>query len=255
MISKLTSTGALVAALICSIPVAAQERGQDLSNPDSAFVDTTRKGNWHAVIEETDRGFLIGNPRADVRLIEFVSYTCGHCANFAVEGEPALDLALLMPGEMNLEVRSVIRNALDLTVSLLVACGDTSKFKDRHRAFMTSQSQWLAKARQSPASQQAIWARGDRNARMNMASSLDLDDKLVKSGQSIAEVNACLMDDAAARALIDNGNADAAEFKVTGTPSFALDGKLLEGVHNWSALYPVLSERFKPGNSGANAGN
>lgn len=251
MISKLSRVFALATALVVATPVAAQ----NLENPDSAFVDTTRKGNWQAVIEPTERGHLIGNPRADVRLIEFVSYTCSHCANFAVEGEPALDLVLLMPGEMSLEVRSVIRNALDLTVSLLVACGDTSRFKDRHRTFMTSQSQWLEKARQAPATQQAVWARADRNARMNMAQSLDLDDMLTKRGQSIAEVNACLMDDDAARALMDNAKADATEFKVPGTPSFALDGKLLNGVHSWSALYPVLSERFKPDNSGGNAGN
>ncbi|MEM8725611.1 MAG: thioredoxin domain-containing protein [Pseudomonadota bacterium] len=262
MISKFAKTTALAAALSLAAPLApslapslaAQEREQDLSNPDSAFVDTTRKGNWQSVIEPTERGHLIGNPRADVQLIEFVSYTCGHCANFAVEGEPAIDLVLLMPGKMTLEVRPVIRNALDLTVSLLAGCGDPSKFKERHRAFMTTQSKWLLKAQQAPASQKAIWGRGDRNARVNAAQALDLDDVLTDRGQSIAEVTACLMDDTAAQALIDNGRADSAEFKVPGTPSFALDGALLERVHTWDALYPVLSERFKSGDSYGNAG-
>ncbi len=254
MISKFAKTTALAAAILFAPPIAAQEREQDLSNPDSAFVDTTRKGNWQSVIEPTERGHLIGNPRADVQLIEFVSYTCGHCANFAVEGEPALDLVLLMPGKMTLEVRPVIRNALDLTVSMLAACGDPARFKDRHRAFMTTQSKWLEKARQAPASQQAIWGRGDRNARINAAQALDLDDVLTDRGQSIAEVTACLMDDKAAQALIDNGRADSAEFKVPGTPSFALDGELLDRVHTWDALYAVLSERFKTSNSSGNAG-
>lgn len=243
MISKFATLSALTIALILSVPAAAQS--DDLSNPDSEFVDTARKGNWHTVIKPTERGHLIGNPRADMQLIEFVSYTCGHCANFAAQGEPAIDLVLLIPGKMTLEVRPVIRNALDLTVSLMVACGDTGKFKDRHRAFMASQSKWLEKARQAPASQQAIWARADRNARINMASALGLSDIMTKRGQSIAEINACVMDNAAAQALMDNGRADATEFKVAGTPSFALDGTLLEGVHSWDALYPVLSERHK----------
>lgn len=255
MISRIATTAALVAGFLLAAPVVAQEREQDLSNPDSAFVDTTRKGNWQSVIEPTERGHLIGNPRADVQLIEFVSYTCGHCANFAVEGEPALDLVLLMPGKMTLEVRPVIRNALDLTVSLLAACGDPAKFKERHRTFMTTQSRWLDKARQAPASQQAIWGRGDRDARLNAAQALDLDDMLTNRGQSIAEVNACLMDDAAAQALIDNGRADQQEFAVPGTPSFALDGALLDRVHTWDALYAVLSERFKSTNSDGNAAN
>ncbi|MEL7219423.1 MAG: thioredoxin domain-containing protein [Pseudomonadota bacterium] len=243
MISRLALLPALAAALSVAAPVAAQS--EDLSNPDSEFVDTTRKGNWHTVIAPTERGHVIGNPRADMQLIEFVSYTCGHCANFAAEGEPAIDLVLLIPGKMTLEVRPVIRNALDLTISLMVACGDTSKFKDRHRAFMTSQSQWLEKAASAPASQRSIWGRADRNARVNMASALGFDDMLANRGMSRAEITACLMDDGAARALIDNGNADATEFKVPGTPSFALNGTLLEGVHTWKALYPVLSERYK----------
>lgn len=247
-------TGVMAALLAVTTPIGAQERDQDLSNPDSDFADTKRKGNWQAAVQPTERGHLIGNPRADVKLVEFVSYTCGHCASFAAEGEPALDLALLMPGEMTLEVRPVIRNPLDLTVSMLVACGDTSRFKDRHRTFMFSQAQWLGKAREAPQSQQAIWARADSNARLNMARSLDLDDMLTKRGQSIAEINACLMDDKTANALIANSRADSAEFAVPGTPSFALDGVLLEGVHSWGPLYEVLSARFKPGYSADDAG-
>lgn len=252
MISKIASFTALGAALVLSAPAAAQS--DDLSNPDSEFADTTRKGNWHTVVVPTERGHIIGNPKADMKLIEFVSYTCGHCANFAVEGEPAIDLVLLSPGKMTLEVRSVIRNALDLTVSLMAACGDPGKFKDRHRAFMASQSKWLEKARQAPASQQAIWARADRDARMNMASALGLNDIATSRGQSIAEVNACVMDNTAAQALMDNGRADADEFKVPGTPSFALNGTLLDGVHSWDALYPVLSDRFKSIESSEGAG-
>jgi hypothetical protein len=33
---------------------------------------------------------------------------------------------------------------------------------------------------------------------------------------------------------------------VPGTPSFVLDGKLLENVHSWQALYPVLNAKFTP---------
>jgi len=216
---------------------------QTLEAPRSAFKGVDPQGNWSAAIVRTERGHLIGNPEAETRLIEFVSYTCGHCANFAVEGEPAIDLTLLTPGKMSLEVRPVIRNALDLTVSLLVQCGDPAGFKDRHRAFMYGQSQWLAKFQNAPQSQQAIWARADKASRMNAASALGLADMMVQRGQSLTEVNACIMNDAAAQKLIDNNTADRLEFKVPGTPSFALDGNLLSEVHSWDALYPVLSER------------
>ncbi|MGB7370848.1 thioredoxin domain-containing protein [Erythrobacter sp.] len=217
---------------------------ESLANPDSAFKGDGRRASYHADIERTERGHLIGNPDADTSLIEFVSYTCGHCASFTREGEGALDMILLAPGKMNLEIRPVIRNVLDLTVSMLVQCGPVDGFKNRHRMYMLSQDDWLEQARSAPASQQALWARGDASARLSAARALDLDDMLAKRGTSIADINTCLADEDAALALIGAGNADRDEFAVPGTPSFALDGELLTSVHSWDALQPVLLERF-----------
>lgn len=239
--------GAAAALALIAGPVASQ---QSLSDPGSAFVPKDNPGTWPSTIKRTARGHLIGNPEAKTQLIEFISYTCPHCADFAVEGEPAIELALLAPGKIGLEVRPVIRNAIDLTVTLLAGCGDPAGFKSRHQALMQSQAAWLAKAMNAPQSQQAIWARGDKAARMNAASALGLADLLTRRGQSQSEIDACLMDDAAARALIANDRADYAEFAVPGTPSFVLDGKLLDKVHSWQALYPVLSARFTEGAPG-----
>lgn len=244
--------GALAAAALLTFPASAQETqttGRDqLSNPGSAFVGDGRRKSWHAEVEKTERGFLIGDPEAEVSMIEFISYTCPHCADFAQQGEGAIDMVLLAPGKMNLEVRPVIRNGVDLAVSLLVQCGGPDGFKDRHRMYLARQRQWLAQAQSAPASQQAVWARGDRAARLNVAMALDLDDMLAERGMSRTDITACLSDDQAALALIRGGQADAAEFSVRGTPSFALDGELLEGVHSWGTLYPVLEKRFSPEN-------
>lgn len=234
------SAAALVLALAVG-PAAAQ---QDLSRPDSAFASTDKKGNWQSTIERTDRGHLIGNPKAKTGLIEFISYTCPHCADFAAQGEPALELTLLIPGKITLEVRPVIRNGLDLAVTLLAQCGEPAGFKDRHQTLMLSQANWLAKAQSAPQAQVAIWARGDKAARMNAATALGLTEMLVRRGQSQSQLDACVMDDVAAKKLLENGSADYAEFGVASTPSFALDGKLLNQVHGWKALYPVLSARF-----------
>ena len=147
-----------------------------------------------------------------------------------------LTLTVLAPGHMNVEIRPVIRNAIDLTVSLLVQCGDAKGFKDRHRMFLTRQDTWMNKARQAPQTQMVAWARGDKAARASMASALDFDDMLANTGISRVDINTCLADDEAALSLIRNGNADREEFAITGTPSFALDGELLTDVHEWNTL-------------------
>jgi len=229
------------AALAFATGVAA---AQDLSRPDSSFVPKPKAGNWQNTVTRTERGHLIGNPEAETRLVEFISYTCPHCADFAARGEPALDVVLLGPGKITVEVRPVIRNGLDLAVTLLANCGDPAQFKVRHRALILAQADWLGKAQAAPKTQQAIWQRGDKAGRQNAASALGLTAMLAAKGQSKAELDACVANDAAAQKLLQHDEADGKEFGVNSTPSFAMDGKLLANVHSWEALYPLLRDRF-----------
>lgn len=244
MIKPLFLAASAAALALATGPAIAQ---QDLSRPDSAFVPKDNPGNWQSTIARTDRGHVIGDPKAQTRLIEFISYTCPHCADFTARGEPALELVLLMPGKITLEVRPVIRNELDTTVTLLAQCGDPAGFKARHQVLMLAQADWLGKARAAPDSQKALWLRGDKAGRMNAANALGLTQMLIKRGESQAQLDACVSDDAAAQRLRDNSKADYTELAVNSTPSFALDGKLLPQVHSWEALYPVLSAKFTAG--------
>lgn len=242
--AKLALAAVLAFALSSGGAAQQQKARPDLAKPGSSFVPKGKKGNWQTVITPTPRGHLIGNPEAKGRLIAFVSYTCRYCATFTASGAQGIDLLLLNPGKMSLEVRPVIRNGLDLTVSLLAGCGDPAGFKARHQALMMAQNTWLAKARAAPASQQALWERADRAGRMNAGSALGLTAMLARRGQSLSELDACLASDTAAKALRANTKADLAEFGVPATPAFALDGKLLKEATSWETLYPILSARF-----------
>ncbi len=249
--ARLALIAAVAALGLAGGSLAAQKQARpDLARPDSRFVPKGKKGNWQAVIARTARGHLIGNPEAKGRLVAFVSYSCAQCADFTAGGEQAIELLLLSPGTMNLEVRPRIASGLDVTASLLAQCGDPAKFPGRHRALMLGQDQWLAKARAAPASQQALWERADRAGRLNAASALGLTAMLARRGQRVSELDACLADDAAARSLLANAAADTAQFKLATTPAFALDGKLLTGVDRWEKLYPILSARFKDSEAG-----
>lgn len=239
MLKPLLPAAAAVLALATSVAAA-----QDLSRPESAFEPKPKSSNFQNTVTRTERGHLIGNPEADTTLVEFISYTCPHCADFAARGEPALDVVLLGPGKLTVEVRPVIRNGLDLAVTLLANCGDPAQFKVRHRTLILAQADWLGKAFAAPKSQQAIWQRGDKAGRTNAASALGLTAMLAAKGQSKAELDACVANDAAAQKLLLNGEADATEFGVNSTPSFAMDGKLLAEVHSWEDLYPLLRTRF-----------
>jgi protein-disulfide isomerase len=73
--------------------------------------------NWSTVVAATaDGAHRFGNPEAKVKLVEYVSYTCPHCAEFTREADDRIKLAYVMPGNVNLEVRHLIRDPVDLTV-------------------------------------------------------------------------------------------------------------------------------------------
>lgn len=249
--SAFTAAGLVALALSSASQSRAQQsssqgKSQSLANPRSELIDNLPPQDWLGVTTRTERGHLLGNPEAEAQLIEFISYTCSHCADFAKQSDNTLDIAAVGPGFISIEVRPIIRNSIDLVVSLLVQCGDPARFKQRHRTFLYTQDQWWGEALKAPESQKQIWARQTPAARMNAAQALDLDDTMRSMGFSSSQVTACLRDEAAAQALLSNDKADRAEFTITATPTFALDGAKLDDVGDWPSLAYTLQERFRP---------
>ena len=200
-------------------------------------------GNWAGMLDETDGGHRFGNPEAKTKLVEFMSYTCSHCATFAREGDGAIKLTLVPTGRFSYEIRHLIRDPIDLTATLLTHCGDPKKFGGNHEAIMYRYDEWIEKARQTTQAQRSRWQFGSLSARFQaIASDLDFYDIMETRGYERAEIDQCLTDEAKASALADRSAADAERYGITGTPSFVLDGELLEGTHDWSALEPQLAD-------------
>ena len=197
--------------------------------------------NWNAEIVDTGKGHRIGNPEAPLQLVEFVSYTCPHCAHFEADAEAELRYHYVHEGFAAVEVRHMIRNPVDLAAALLTECGASSRFFDNHKAMLATQNKWLARAQDLTQAQMARWQSGTLTARMRaIASDLEFDDLMESRGYSPSEISACLGDDAQARAIADTAESNVAEYEVPGTPSFVLNDTLLEGVHGWEPLRAAL---------------
>lgn len=197
--------------------------------------------NWNVTYAETARGHKVGNPEAPVKLTTFVSYTCPHCATFEKQSDAALRAAYIHEGKVELEVRPVLRNPVDLAASLIAQCGPAEGYFQRHRALMLSHDTWMTKARGMSEAQTQRWFAGPLPQRLRaIASDLDFYELMEPRGLSVAAIDRCLADEGATNALVQNGEADNAEFAIPGTPSFAINGKLAEGVHSWASLQPLL---------------
>ncbi|QCI79904.1 hypothetical protein E6W36_11505 [Hankyongella ginsenosidimutans] len=50
----------------------------------------TKGANWPGTVSKTkDGGFIMGNPNAPIKLVEFASFTCPHCADFHKTPQPS----------------------------------------------------------------------------------------------------------------------------------------------------------------------
>lgn len=209
----------------------------------SAQDPAPKRGNWGASVTATEGGHLLGNPEAPAKLVEYMSYTCSHCAEFARIGEGAIKLAYLPTGKINFEIRHLIRDPVDLTAAILTNCGEPGKFPGNHTAILTKQDEWFAKARSATQAQQARWQFGTNKARFQaIASDLDFYEIMERRGYSRAELDRCLADEAMANSLAETSRADTARLDLKGTPTFVLDGAVLESAHSWDALRPILDD-------------
>lgn len=201
--------------------------------------------NWLNTVSVTENGdHVLGNPQAKAKLTEYVSYTCSHCGDFHNEADSALKLVYVQPGKVALEIQHIIRDPVDLTVAMLTNCGKPSGFFQRHNDFLSGQEKWLSKIGSINQTQQARWYIGSNSTRLQaVAHDFDFYQIMEKRGYSAAQVNRCLADQAMAK-RIDKQTLLASEHGVNSTPSFALNGTVLTGTHNWKNLNEQLATLF-----------
>ena len=197
--------------------------------------------NWNSEVSVTERGHLVGNPDAAIKLITLVSYSCPACKRFEQQSEAELKISYIHTGTTSVEIRPVIHSNIDLAAALLVSCGPVDRFLANHQLFYATQDEWLAKARATTPAQRARWQSGYLAQQMRaVAADLDFYELMEARGYSTTELDACLGDERRAVAISSNAAADGVEFAFPGTPSFVVNGALLADVYSWEALKPVL---------------
>lgn len=202
--------------------------------------------NWNATVARTPEGtHVLGNPAAEVKLTEFVSYTCNHCAEFEKQADGALRVGFVASGKGSVEVRHFVRDPVDMTVALLTNCGPPAKFFLNHTAFLRSQDAWIGPLANPSPAQRARWFSGGFAQRTRaIAQDFKFYAIMRTRGYTPAEVDKCLTNEALADKLALATEEAEAKLFVSGTPSFAIDGAVLAGTHSWKSLEPQLKARM-----------
>jgi len=235
---------AMLGAFTLSPAQAAPAKAPAHAPAPKAATNASGRNFGNTITLTPDGGHVLGDPKAPLHLVEYMSYTCPHCAHFEAEGVPTLRLTMVSSGKGSFEIRHFLRDPVDMAVALLTNCVPANKFFFLHDAFLSQQAKWLAPASNLSKEQQQRWFEGNVPTRMRaIANDLKLYDFVEARGLSRGDADRCLTNEAMAK-RISAQTADAQAKGVNGTPGFAINGVLLAGTYDWATLRPQLEARM-----------
>ena len=186
-------------------------------------------------------GHVMGNPAAPAKVVEYISYTCSHCAHFVAEGAPQLKAGWVKQGKATVEVRNAVRDRYDLTAALLARCGGPARFYGNHEALFANQSAWIPQVEAYEAN--AAKPNPDQAPSavlQDIGKKTGLYTLMGRRGFTPQQLDACVANPAALKAVTGMTNDAWKVAKISGTPGFSLNGKVLTGVSTWEALRAAL---------------
>ena len=198
---------------------------------------------WSDMVRATDDGgYVMGNPDAPIKLVEFMSITCSHCRTFGEQAFATIKEEYVDSGRVSFEIRNFVRDPLDLTAAMLARCGGETPF--------------FALTEEALGNQDAMFtaAQGLGEARYNQIVQLPAEERFVTLGQELGlidyfgargvsadQARGCLANTDAAESLMASTQRAVEQHDVQGTPTFLINGQKVDGT-SWPVLETKLKE-------------
>lgn len=223
----------VIAIAAASLTVACNaEKGAGNGTASSGPVEPVAppaNGDWSTVVSQTaEGGFLMGNPAAAVKLVEFASMTCPHCAEFEEEAMTPLVDNYVKSGKVSFEYRNFVRDPFDVAASLVARCGGTTSFFGLTRGLFADQSAWIAKIQTAdPNAMQQIQTLPPNQQFAEIAKIAGFQDWAAMRGLPPEKTAACLSNQSEVDRLVQMQNDAVSAYDIPGTPAFLLNGEVV----------------------------
>ncbi len=149
--------------------------------------------------------FSLGSPDAKIKMVEYASFTCPHCAHFHETVFGQLKKDYIDTGKVHFTLREVYFDRYGLWAALIARCGGEMKYFGIHDMLFAKQSEWAA------SDDPAVVVENLKT----LGRSAGLED---------AAMEACLNDTANAEALIKQFQTNFEADGVEGTPTIFING-------------------------------
>jgi protein-disulfide isomerase len=150
--------------------------------------------------------YAMGSPDAKVKIVEYASFTCPHCAQFHATTFKELKRDYIDTGKVHFTLREVYFDRYGLWAALIARCGGEMKYFGIHDMLFDKQQEWAAS--EDP---------------MQVVENLKTIGRA--AGLEDAAMDVCLNDTANAEALIKQFQTNFEADGVEGTPTLFINGE------------------------------
>lgn len=197
---------------------------------------------WRDTVAVTaDGGHLVGNPDAPIKLVEYGSLTCPTCAAFAEQGmEPLLD-KYVNSGRVSFELRNfAVHGPVDIVLARMARCGTKEAVIPLSDQVWQNVQTLVGPLQANQAAVEQALSLPMEQRFVAMAQIGNFYDFFASRGISADQAKTCLADVPSLEALAKQTDTFANRDGVSGTPTFTLNGRKLDGVNGWAGLEPEL---------------
>jgi protein-disulfide isomerase len=236
----------LASAALLATACNAEKSAANSSGPEvtAKAVPAPNNGDWSTIVTKTpEGGFLMGNPNARVKLVEFGSLTCPHCAEFEERGGQKLVDDYVKKGLVSWEFRNFVRDPFDMAATLLSRCGGEASFFGLTRNLFKDQRDWVGKIQATdPAKVQSLQAMPPAQQFSTIADLGGLKQYASMRGVPRAKGEQCLANEAEINKLVQMNTDAVSTYNIPGTPTFLINGEVVEQTATWELLEPKIKE-------------
>ena len=238
--SKIVLTAPLALALAAC---GAEDDAATVSNEPIAAIPAPDGSDWNQQVVRTEAGgWLVGNPDAPVKLLEYGSLTCPACAAFSMDAKGPLHEKYIASGVVNFELRSVpLHGVVDLLLTRILDCAPKEVAVPLADQVWANLNAVIDPVQANEAGLQAAFNLPEDQRFAAMAQAGQLDQFFAARGLSTDMTQQCLSDFEAVQSLAETISGAAEGDNVSGTPTFFLNGQPLSGT-SWSIVESALQQ-------------
>ena len=189
------------------------------------FLSTLKQAHTASILEIKHDDFILGDKNAPITIIEYASLSCSHCANFHQKTLPQLIKEYIDTGKIKIVFRDFPLNYPALMGSMALQCIDQEIRYDYISALFVLQSKWV-KPEIEIVKKELL--------------------KIMQAGgMTKDQFNECLNNKDLEKKILQNIIDAQNEFNIGTTPSFLINGTLLEGNKSFKSFKKIIDKILK----------